>query len=587
LNLRKHDKLYWLVSYAAVLGLILPIIAAIVAPGRAEAQAPAQTMTVGVIEFRNDSGVQGDVLARFATDAVVIELSKSSRFDVITRAQLDAQMKELGIAPPINAVERNRLGEALQADAMIDGAIKAVEIRGSGATRRALVTLVVRMIDQASGEIINGAVQTGTAQARAGATTDDDKLITEAIDNAAYMAVNTMINYIIPEATVQNTIRTNEVMLNKGARDGIRNGMRMIVTREREIIGVVEVSDVDPDNSIATIKEQTRGIRPEDKARAVFQMPIEMKADPDSGGKSLSAKKSSGLSRITKTILGGLIIWGVVSLFDSDGTESVGGVSAEAGLSSYDLPTDAGTPGVRICWDAKKLSQGKNVLAYQIWRNDVPIPVIVARPEDGEAFDDVNARTVSYIVPNREEPTGYETNSAVAPGVQLGRPVKYYVSAVYVVHHPDGALYYETPKKATGQATPLPQIQLAGLRLPLQSSQQNLHSVTFEWLSRRGADEYRIEVSSDPTFLDPEYVSQPIYHASTSDGQPIRFVVKESLFTLFQSASSDQPIWWRIGARARGDKPGPIAADGRSNMRYIYSEINHFYPVEMPPGQPD
>ncbi|MBI2843377.1 MAG: hypothetical protein HYX78_08250 [Armatimonadetes bacterium] len=588
MNLRRYGRLHRLISVVAIAAMIVPLFLAVLAPQRAEAQI-LTPMQVGVVEFRNDSGVQGDLLARFATDAVVIELSKSNRFDVITRSQLETQMKDLGFAPPLSKVELSRLGESLAAESMIEGAIKAVEVRGAGASRRAAVTLVVRMVDQASGEVVNGAIQTGFSNVRVGYEADDDKLITEAINNGAYLAVKTMIDYIIPEATVLNTIRTNEVMLNKGARDGIRAGMRMIVTREREIIGELSVRDVDPDNSTALVTKAMRGISPEDKAKAVFDMPevARVKADPGtrSGSPPVAGKKSNSFGKLKNVLLGALALFAVASIFNSSGTESVGSVTAEAGLSGYALPVESGTAGVRVRWDAGKLSKGKNVLEYHVWRNDVPGPVLVANVAEGESFDDATARNVSWSSANNET-HARTSGTTTVPAMNLGRPYKYYVSALYLVESAGGAQYFETDRSATGQATPIAQVPQVDLRLPQAMSQQNLQQVTFEWLSRRGADTYVVEASTNSTFSNPEYVSSPVYFSPLSDGQPVRLEAKSALASKFSNVSSDQPIWWRVGARASTDRPGPIPADGRSNMRYVYSEISRFYPVEMPPPLP-
>ncbi len=591
MSLRKHERLYKLVSCATLFGFILPLLAGLGTPKRAEAQVAAP-MPVGVVEFLNDSNVQGTMLARLATDAVVIELSKSDRFDVVTRAQIDARMKDLNIAPPLNATERSRLGEALAVEAMIDGNIKDVEIRGSGSARKATVTLVVRMIDQASGEVINGAIQTGQSIVRVGGEVDDDKLISEAINNAAYQAVKTMIDYIIPEATVQNTIRTNEVMLNKGARDGIRTGMKMIVTRDREIIGKVSVQHVDPNNSIAAVVSQTRGISPEDKARAVFDMPGLGSVADDPGsktGQKSSVRKAGGsfIKSLSKVVVPVLVAAFVGGMYHSGTAEKVGAVTAEAGLSGYDLPTESGGPGVRIRWNPNKLGKGLNVVEYHIWRNDFSKPVLVGLPTDGEVFDDGLERDISIRTPevNDGQPDGLNSESVSVPAISTGKPLKYYVSAVYSVVGKESILYYETVRQPTGQVTPIAQIPISGMRGPLTGSQQNLHKVTFEWLSKRGADTYIVEASTDPTFRNPEFVSRPISFSSV-EGQLVRLEVTTSLYNLFQMLPSEQPIWWRVGARASTDSPGPIPANGRENMRYIYSEINHFYPVEMPPVPP-
>ena len=47
----------------------------------------------------------------------------------------------------------------------------------------------------------------------------------------------------------------------------------MIILRERQRVGRIRISTVFPTDSEATVVENTLGIRPEDKARAVFPMP--------------------------------------------------------------------------------------------------------------------------------------------------------------------------------------------------------------------------------------------------------------------------------------------------------------------------
>ena len=77
--------------YALVLALLSTI-----APTPLCKPACAQLMpqySVGVVDFINESGVQGDFLARLATDAVVVEMSKSNRYDVsITRTMMKTKM---------------------------------------------------------------------------------------------------------------------------------------------------------------------------------------------------------------------------------------------------------------------------------------------------------------------------------------------------------------------------------------------------------------------------------------------------------------------------------------------------------------
>ena len=78
------------------------------------------TYTVGVLDFTNESGVQAGTPARLATDAVVLELSKSNRYDVgITRTQLENEMKKLDLRYPMTRVDIVKLADSLNADATV------------------------------------------------------------------------------------------------------------------------------------------------------------------------------------------------------------------------------------------------------------------------------------------------------------------------------------------------------------------------------------------------------------------------------------------------------------------------------------
>ena len=68
-----------------------------------------------------------------------------------------------------------------------------------------------------------------------------------------------MVDYVIPEATIQMNVGADQVMLNRGSRDGIKPGMRMLVIRRKEVLGYIEVHSVDPINSNAKILKSLRG----------------------------------------------------------------------------------------------------------------------------------------------------------------------------------------------------------------------------------------------------------------------------------------------------------------------------------------
>ncbi|MFQ3548361.1 MAG: hypothetical protein SNJ70_01250, partial [Armatimonadota bacterium] len=359
------------VCYTLVVALIATMSPAPFSNNKAEAQL-LPTFSVAVVDFENYSGVQGDLLAKMATDAVVVEMGKTNRYDVgITRSQIKAEMERLDLRRPLTKSGVIRLGEALSADAVLIGNVKEVKLTGSGATRTAYVTLMLQLIDQASGETTNGAVQTGMSGSRVGFIADDDTLITEAVNTAAFLAVKQMMDYVIPEATVMNNIQDNIVMLNKGSREGMAVGMRMIVLRQGEMIGFVEIVEVTPRDSKARVTKSLKGIQPEDKVRAIFDMPaVTTKLDADqlpSGAPPGSGRTKGAVNKFTQLALGALVVFGLAAMFSGGrGNESGPNIGPGDGVN-YDPLNPAP---MDITWNAGRYGSGSNVIEYQIIRSD-------------------------------------------------------------------------------------------------------------------------------------------------------------------------------------------------------------------------
>src|SRR5437016_11490619 len=76
----------------------------LLAPAPASAQQSA-TLSVGVVEFEDLTGHGGAFLSRTATDAIVVELGKTNRFDVIPRQQIQSQVEELDLRPPYSTTD--------------------------------------------------------------------------------------------------------------------------------------------------------------------------------------------------------------------------------------------------------------------------------------------------------------------------------------------------------------------------------------------------------------------------------------------------------------------------------------------------
>jgi curli biogenesis system outer membrane secretion channel CsgG len=153
------------VSSLVISGALL--LAIVAAPGltRAAAKGGSQKPRIAVLEFKNKADNQwwyhGGATA--AQDVFVTELVKSGKFRVVEREQLEALMKEKGLAlsgdvDPSTAV---RIGKLLGVNYLLTGAVTEygnthVEGGGGGVfagKKKFVAALNARLIDTSTGEI--------------------------------------------------------------------------------------------------------------------------------------------------------------------------------------------------------------------------------------------------------------------------------------------------------------------------------------------------------------------------------------------------------------------------------------------------
>ena len=583
--------------YALVLALVSTFV-----PTPLESPANAQLMptySVGVADFINESGIQGELLARLATDAVVVEMSKTNRYDVsITRSMMKTKMDELGLHPPLSKLDLVRLGETLSADAMLQGSVKTIQLTGEGSTRRASVTLICQMVDQASGEIINGAVQTGQSSARVGYTADDNSLIAEAINGAAFLCVRTMIDYVIPEATVMMNIGSDQVMINKGARDGIKPGMRMIVLRDKEIIGYIVVTSATPMDAMTKVIKSMRGIQPEDKARAIFEMPTISSAIKSAPLPSGAPAKGSGRigggmgSKIAKTLLAIGIVVGLASIFQGGR-----GVSDAPGLSVQGPMT--------LGWSSRLYNFGNNLKELQIFQDTVaagattaPFFVISGPSQFAQGRIDL---TPIFRNGAATTPQGHTVNyndillgsnaitaaTFVWPAEGYGTQHTYQARAIVATATGTGTTgattySYDTTNFGNGlRLTAVEPVTADPNHIVSPSSGESVlvsdlrnGDINLSWISVAGATDYMVTVEPVAPGIGPVFQSALIFHFSgaTSDGATLSLSDTDRLALaalLSSPAFSDQDIRWRVDARNATDSAPLFWTLGDWNVFHI------------------
>ncbi len=567
-------------------GLLFPSGAA-----RAYAQL-VQLPRIAVLDFENKSGYGGASIARAATDAVAGEYQKTGKYEVLARGEVEQQLKDLDLAPPLTKTGFLRLGRALQAESIITGEVSAVTFVGS--PKQAQVVLTVRVIDIASGEPINGAVATGYSNRRPGYTGDDDTLVQEAIRNAAFEAVRTIQNYTIPEATILTTRAGKEVLLNRGIRGGLQPGMEMIVVRRGEEVGRIRVTQVSDSDAVGEIIDFGRGIQSEDRARAIYRVPtVQVRAGkvrtepsrrPGEGNKLLRA--------LGPVLIIGLIAFGVARA-SSGGNTPVQTVLAEAGADGNFEPY------VRISWKTTLFAKSApDTIQWQIYRSDFIgtdgngnlLPVGVTPGNQNFFIDTTVPRTFSYASLLREGSEDLELEELEgAPGVAPGRSYTYQIALVYRERiEAEGEtliLFKLSDRVRSGQVTVLQPVQLL---TPVQRSEDvDPKDVRFSWLAAEGANAYRVEVSTDPTFRDRSrtFVSNEILSTAVG-GSPVstdRINLETALLNRLGLLGQRVTLYWRVGARNLGDNPGPIP-DPQSKLRYVWSRPFEFTTQELPPA---
>jgi len=398
----KHLKKHWSaqpLSFLLSVLMALPVLALFLlrAPA-AQAQGLASPQpTWAVLDFANPSGYGGTDVGRLAADSFVVELAKLNRYAVLPRQDLLNGIQANNLTPPLNLTSIERLGQALGVQAVVAGEIASISF--SRDRRQAKVNLVVRVFDPRSGFLLNGALAEGYSNQRPIPVTDEEQLVNEAFGNAAFNAVRQISKFNLPVATVLIGRDTKSVTLNKGTRDGLYDGLEMIVTRNGVVTGRVRIFNATNNDSDAIISDQGQGIRPEDRATALYKLPeysidtnhtirtassAQVGADTASTAPHRSA--FSGIGGILVALLAAGLLLSAIRAGHKDaslgganvsGAHAISGRASDLGGSLTSVPSVGFTASsfipvsVRITADTGNVDP-TNFLEFHVYRSDAP-----------------------------------------------------------------------------------------------------------------------------------------------------------------------------------------------------------------------
>ena len=619
--------------------------AAALIPVRALAQTEASQ--VAVVNFRNTSKMADEMFGTMATDSVVVELLRSGKFSVTKADDLQSKMTELGykgkedriLKVALTSNMMQRLGQELGANSIVSGEVTHIKIDKKA--KRAEVHVAVRMLDVASREWVNGAIGVGFSHPRIGYTADKETdWIVEAIDDATRKAVDAMVTYIIPVATVLGTFGgSGEILVNKGTQDGLRTGMEMVVLRLGdtgldEVVGRVRVTSVSDTDAKARVTDSSRGVKPQDRVKAVYELP---KDDGGTQNVGSSADKKQSINRGSKIIIGAALLMGLWALMGKGGTkaETVPDAIAVAGASPS-VTDRFGDGGVLIAWNPPKPLRTQDILEYHVWRDNVGASIggggagnvgpawavsgntglsisgVLGSFDHSVLVDQAIWDPLAFSYPSVDHSSLESGSITPIEGLTLGKLHTYYVSCLYQrAKQITGSgssggtggtggstsggdfTFWETTPVLAGRATYLSRPMLTHPGGIAPGEFVDLSDVTFEWQGSRGANLYVIEVSPSPNFdRDITWCSQVI-QATNLTGMPIIRNFKDvlSVSPELKGLAESTTLYWRVGARNTQDTPGPYPADpattdGPKNTRFIYSDPNEMFQFSTLGGLP-
>jgi hypothetical protein len=255
---------------------------------RAQGAATGAGQPAVVIDFEVGPNVD-PILGRKAADAVAVELEASGDFDVVSRQQMEeAVATRNGLQPPYTATTMRRMGEVLGARSVFSGRVVSAVLGRRAADARvrgASVTIQLRQLEVRSGDFINGTQVTETTTDELN-DFDDDVLMNQSVDKAAFSAVRTIRLIVFPEGRIMHTFNAG-IELSLGRRNGLVVGQRFSVMRDvanklrgpfetnvsvqRVKIAELVITGIDDDHSRArVVSGGSVGVRTNDIVRRIF-----------------------------------------------------------------------------------------------------------------------------------------------------------------------------------------------------------------------------------------------------------------------------------------------------------------------------
>lgn len=599
-------------------------------PAVAQITAQTQLELVAVVPFTNLTKVQPGVLGDKAAGAVHQALLDTQMFDVRSLEETRQKMADLGIHAPLDEIALTRLGEALGVgvNGVVFGEIRAAGFRRISRSTQAEITLMVAIFDLPTHSIRTGSLVTGHSSIVAGEY-DPDALIDQALNQAVYQAVKEIQSHR-PITGIVQWAHGNDVMINIGDPEGVREDMQFVVLHNGARTGILQVTRVQRRYSDARLLEGN--VRTLDQIREIVTIPALGATLPIPGAK---AAKKRNLSKLLLIAVAGIAL---LSFAGGSKTGSASSVTAaaisnvvETGItktqeffSVINLSNQSGAA-VQLRW--RGAGGGQRLAGYEIWRDGELFWFVSAQGGGGTVATFPTPISALEVTINIEADTGEIDVNAVLSGPSSGDGIPpqaiqdgegtnqmtytlrgdYYndteLEATLYIGPETGSRHTFSLRTVVGQLTgpsdsrawiirragSLGKAQVVTFTAPpvLQVPAQNEAitdptAVTFAFNPRNnsfgftspftGADDYILQLSTDSGFSTSATVNDNLTAVDGVHTSDELITVTKDLTALLGPLPTPSVVFWRIGARLRADhtKPSPYPFGNLPSDAYHY-----------------
>ena len=257
----------WVWNRSKVAGAVVACLALWVAACNAQAADTAENkaprIAAAVVSFVEPHTYRHRAIGMRAAAWVQHILEDSGRWQMVPRARTMAFERRLGIKPPFQAGDLQRIGAKLQAAIVVSGTVGrlALDYRRGAVD----VSVEVELTDVATGELIASKKGQGRAVADRANPQPTDVIVERALGKACEAACAKLLRPRFVVTTVAAKAGRNKVKIAAGRKAGLSKGRKCLVLRGSadvgDFIAVVLLDDVGEDAATGVVISEIEPVR--------------------------------------------------------------------------------------------------------------------------------------------------------------------------------------------------------------------------------------------------------------------------------------------------------------------------------------